>query len=109
MLSNLLILVQAGEGGLMAESPLYLGGIRFREVTCLLMMSQLRMADLPFKPRTPSLPIQALLEQELSTVKLGLERLSNLPMGGIPAIIKGKDRWTDGEQMKRECLSPCIA
>ena len=45
----------------------------------------------------------------LSTMKLGLERLSNLPMGGIPAIIKGKDRWTDGEQMKRECLSPCIA
>jgi len=41
----------------------------------------------------------------LSIMKSGLERLSNLPMGGIPAIIKEKDRWTDGEQMKRECLS----
>lgn len=70
MLSNLLILVQAGGGGSTVVSPLYVGGIRFREVTCLLVMAQLRMADLPFKPRTPSLPIQALLEQELANCHL---------------------------------------
>ena len=46
-------------------SPLYLGGIRFREV-----MAQLRMADVPFKSSTPSLPIWALLEQELANCYL---------------------------------------